>query len=227
MRTTANEAGGMLSASPATTTPSAELMSTWPPPAPSDSRCGRGPRLAAIRSRPRRTSSQRPASSELASTRLRSGWVSSGCWRRSPISVRYQASMSRWRCWSRSAQFSRERSKVASSCGSGTSPSQPCRANSARRPVATARPSPASGWSVKYCQGVSAPHSSPMKQHRRERRRQDQAGAHLEQVRRHGGGDPVAGGAIADLVVVLEVADEPMRGHAEHVHRAAVRPAAE
>jgi len=60
-------------------------------------------------------------------------------------------------------QSSLERRNVALSWGSGTSPeAQPWAANSCRRPSRTARASPGSVWSVKYCHGVSAPHSSPM-----------------------------------------------------------------
>ena len=62
-----------------------------------------------------------------------------------------------------SVQSSFERVKVSGSCGSGTtSASHPCSANSPTRPSAVAVPSSGSGWLVKNCQGVLAPHSSPM-----------------------------------------------------------------
>jgi putative oxidoreductase len=60
---TANEAGGMVTASPSRATPGQEAVSTPVPGAPSGRRCADGPRLAAIRSRPRCTTSQRPCSS--------------------------------------------------------------------------------------------------------------------------------------------------------------------
>ena len=84
--------------------------------------------------------------------------------------------------------------------GAGPSPS---RANSAMRPSAVARPSSGSGCDVKNCHGVDAAHSSPM----------NSIGVNGEQHRQHGGDreaavveglrQPVAGGAVADLVVVL------------------------
>lgn len=53
-------------------------------------------------------------------------------------------------------------STVPGSCGSGTSPDQPCSANSACRPSRIDSANHSSEWSVKYCQGVEASNSSPM-----------------------------------------------------------------
>ena len=64
-------------------------------------------------------------------------------------------------------------------------------------------------------------------QHRRVRGGEHQARPGLDQARVHGGGDPVPGGPVADLVVVLQVTQEPVRGHPEDVHLPAVGPAAE
>jgi len=74
--------------------------------------------------------------------------------------------------------------------------------------------------------GVGAPLLAH-EQHRGERRGQHQAGPDLDQIGRHRGGDPVAGGAVSDLVVVLQVAEEAVGRDAEHVHLPAVRPAPE
>ena len=38
-------------------------------------------------------------------------------------------------------------------------------------------------------------------------------------------GDPAAGGPVADLIVVLQVAEEAMGGDVQHVHRPAVAAA--
>ncbi len=62
-----------------------------------------------------------------------------------------------------SAQSSTLASRVAGSCGSGTSSSdQPCAANSARRPRRTASARDSSPNEVKKAKGVLARHSSPM-----------------------------------------------------------------
>jgi hypothetical protein len=61
--TTANVAAGTVTASPSRVTPGEEAASTAIACAPSGSRCTDGPRLAAIRSRPRRTISHRSCSS--------------------------------------------------------------------------------------------------------------------------------------------------------------------
>jgi hypothetical protein len=136
---TAKAAGGMVTVSCWIATPGLDAASTPVPGCPSGSRTALGPMFATIRSRPRRTSSQRSSSSKSACTRFSRGSVSSGLARRSAISSRYQACRpkygSRWRC----SQSSLERRKVASSWGSGTSAaSQPYPANSASRPSATA-----------------------------------------------------------------------------------------
>ena len=64
-------------------------------------------------------------------------------------------------------------------------------------------------------------------QHGRERRGQHQARAHLDQAGGQPAGDPVAGGPVADLVVILQVAEEAEAGDAEQVHRPAMTAAAE
>ncbi len=88
----------------------------------------------------------------------------SPCSCRSAISIRYQASSRACGSFDGSVQSRHDRSRVAGSCGSGTSSSaHPCAANSRRRPRRTASASSGSVWSVKNCQGVEAPHSSPMK----------------------------------------------------------------
>ena len=74
--------------------------------------------------------------------------------------------------------------------------------------------------------GVGAPLLAH-EQHRRVRPGEHQAGAHLDQIGRQRGRDPVAGGPVPDLVVVLQVAQEPVGGHAEHVHLPPVGAAAE
>ena len=69
-----------------------------------------------------------------------------------------------WRSWVSSDQSSLESVKVFGSCGSGTKlVSQSIAANSSSRPRRTCSPSSGSGCEVKNCQGVVAPHSSPMK----------------------------------------------------------------
>ena len=83
---------------------------------------------------------------------------------------------------------------------------QPCAANSDRRPVLTASAKTGSVWSVKNCQGVSAPHSSPMNSMgvngavstRPAATRSSPSGGPARL------GDAVAGGPVANLVVVLE-----------------------
>jgi ATP/maltotriose-dependent transcriptional regulator MalT len=162
--TTANAAGGIVTVSCVIATPGLDAASIPVPGCPSGSRTVPRPRFAAIRSRPRRTRSQRPSSSKSACTRSSRGSVSSGRARRSAISSRYQARMPRCGSRSRSVQSSLERRKVCLSWGSGMSAGpQPWPWNSALRPWATASASQGSVWSVKYCHGVSAPHSSPMK----------------------------------------------------------------
>src|SRR5271166_1062537 len=64
-------------------------------------------------------------------------------------------------------------------------------------------------------------------QHRGVGRGQHQAGADLDQLGRERGGDPVAEGPVSDLVVILQVTEEAVSGHAEHVDLPPVRPAAE
>ena len=54
-----------------------------------------------------------------------------------------------------------------------------------------------------------------------------QACADLEQIGRQPGGYPVAGGPVADLVVVLQVAEETVGGDTEDVDLPPVRLAAE
>ena len=74
--------------------------------------------------------------------------------------------------------------------------------------------------------GVRAPFLAH-EQHRGVGRGQHQAGADLDQLGRERGGDPVADGPVADLVVILQVAEEAVSGNAEHVDLPPVRLAAE
>ena len=101
--------------------------------------------------------------------------------------------------------------KVAGSCGSGTtSASQPCSANS---------PSGPGGRLAELRLGVAGEElprraRAPLLAH--EEHRGERAGEHQrrpdgEQAGGEGRGDPVADGAVADLVVVLQVAEEPVR----------------
>src|SRR5579859_5587778 len=92
---TANATGGIVTVSRVMVTPGPDAASTPVPGWPSASRAGSGPRLAAMRSLPRRTMIQRASSSKSALTRSSRGSVSSGRTRRSAISSRYQASRPR------------------------------------------------------------------------------------------------------------------------------------
>jgi hypothetical protein len=64
-------------------------------------------------------------------------------------------------------------------------------------------------------------------QHRRVRPGQHQACRDLDQLGRQRGGDPVAGRPVADLIVILQVAEEAVGGHPEHVDVPPMAPAAE
>ena len=149
--------------------------------------------------------------------------------RRSAISSRYQASSSRWsaRVRLRPVQLRAQEGRLVLRVRARRR--RPSRAR--RTPPggrrATASASPGSVWSVKYCHGVAAPHSSPMNSIGVNGRGQHQPRADLEQAGRQARGDPVAGGPVADLVVVLQVAEEAVGGGAQHVHRPAVAAAAE
>ena len=78
---------------------------------------------------------------------------------------------------------------------------------------------------MKYWNGVDAPHSSPWKSIGTNGERQHQRRADLHALGARRARRALAGGAVADLVVVLEVAEEPVCGDA--VERPAVPPAAE
>lgn len=112
---TAKAPGGIATVSCVIAIPGLDAASRPTPRCPSGSRTPRSPRLAAMRSLPRRTSSQRASSSKSACTRSSRGSVSSGRARRNAISSRYQARMPRYGSRSRCAQSSFERSKVAGS----------------------------------------------------------------------------------------------------------------
>ena len=100
------------------------------------------------------------------------------------------------------------------SCGSGTSSAaQPCAANSRRRPARTASASSGSSCEVKYCHGVDAAHSSPMKSIGVNGEVSTSAAATLARPGRHSRRQPVAHRAVADLVVGLGVAEEPPPRH--------------
>ncbi|CAM5665843.1 hypothetical protein SALBM217S_02415 [Streptomyces griseoloalbus] len=130
---------------------------------PSGMSAGSVPRFTATRTSPRRKASQRRSSSYATLVSARSGSVRSGWSRRTARSCRYHASIRACGSRSGSDQSRQERSRVAGSCGSGTSCSaHPCAANSRRRPSLTAFASSGSVWSVKNCHGVPAAHSSPM-----------------------------------------------------------------
>ena len=64
-------------------------------------------------------------------------------------------------------------------------------------------------------------------EHRRERRREDECGADLGKSRRRQLPDPFTDGAVAHLVVGLQVAEELPAGYAGSLHRGAPGPAAE
>ena len=114
---------------------------------------------------------------------------------------------------------------MAGSIGSGTSDSpQPCRANSRRRPVRTASASSGSGKEAKNCHGVLAAHSSPMNTIGVNGEQNTSAAPQASRSRRHGRGQPVAGRAVADLVVVLQVDEETVARQVARVDRAAVGP---
>ena len=123
---------------------------------------GAGTEVTGDHDRPAADDQPAGASSQSVATRSSRGSVSAGSCRRSAISRRYQASRPACGSLPGSSQSSLERSKVAGSCGIGhLVGSQPKAANSRRRPSLTARPSSGSSWSVKYWNGVVAPHSSP------------------------------------------------------------------
>src|ERR1700722_12545464 len=80
---------------------------------------------------------------------------------RSWMSCRYHSKSSSCGGLDNSDQSSFERVKVSTSWGLGTAPCQLKLLNSLLRPSATSRPSSAFSWSVKYRNGVYAPHSLP------------------------------------------------------------------
>ena len=114
---------------------------------------------------PRWTTTVSASWSWSTSTRSSRGSPRSGRSRRSrdQIAVPAQAAARAAR-WSRSDQSSRDRlDGLLRTAGRVRRPrAQPCAANSSRRPRRTASAIPRSVWSVKYCHGVDAPHSSPM-----------------------------------------------------------------
>ena len=126
----------------------------------------------------------------------------------------------RWRAPSRAAPrrarssraWSRGRSGRPSGPGTSSAASQPCDANSDRRPSRTASLSRSSGKWEKNCQGVRAPHSSPMNSIGRERRAEQQRRTARDEPRGERRRGPVADRPVADLVVVLQVGDEPVPG---------------
>ena len=84
-----------------------------------------------------------------------------------------------------------------------------------------------SGKWEKNCQGVRAPHSSPMNSIGVNGEQNSSAAPHATQPRRERRRVPVALRAVADLVVVLQVGDEPVAGDPAGVHRRPVVAAAE
>ena len=142
------------------TTPSAVASSRSPSTATTTSSV---PRFAAIVTPPRCSTSTPASSSAAASVVVKRGSVRSDHRRRSAMSRRCRSSSSAWWPCGGSDQSSFDRWNVSGSCGSGTSSGfQPIFANSAMRPFAVASPRSCSGWEVKNCHGVDAPHSSPM-----------------------------------------------------------------
>jgi hypothetical protein len=121
-------------------------------------------RLQATVIGPRVRQNQLASSSQVGWTSSKSPSDRAGRRRRRAISARCHSSRPAWGSLSSSAQSRTEPSNVARSWGSGTASGfQPKAANSLRRPSLTRRPSSGSTWSVKYWNGVEAPHSSPWK----------------------------------------------------------------
>src|SRR5690606_10059895 len=126
-------------------------------------------RVTTTASAPRYMVSQPPSSAAVTTVSARMPLAMSASRWRSRMTSRYQACRRQWRSCARSAQSSLLARKVPRSWGSGTSTSppytsaQPWEANSAARPRRIASASSGSAWSVKYWNGVRAPHSSPMK----------------------------------------------------------------
>ncbi len=159
----ANDSGLSVSASPSMCMCS-DASSTRAIGRPRSNVTGSSPRLTASRRRPRCSTIVRASSSTSTSTSSSHGSDSSGRALRSAISSRWVASTVACGSSVGSVQSSLESRKVWTSVGSGTSSaaSQPCDANSDRRPLRTASLSRSSGKWEKNCQGVRAPHSSPM-----------------------------------------------------------------
>ena len=132
------------------------------------------------------------------------------------------------RLGSSSDQSSLDRSKVAGSCGSGTCEgSQSIWANSSSRPVATVSASSGSGWAVKNCQGVVAPHSSPMKIIGVNGLSSVTKAASPSCCGSSLAGQPLTVGPVADLVVVVGADHQPPGRRPQRVDRVAVAAPAE
>ena len=109
-----------------------------------------------------------------------------------------------------SDQSSFDRSNVAGSCGSGTTDgSQPIRANSSIRPSAVARAEIRLRVRGEELERRRRRPLLAHEQHRRERAAQGQQRGAGQLVVVEVLGQPVAAGAVADLVVVLAADDEP------------------
>ena len=89
-------------------------------------------------------------------------------------------------------------------------------------PRRTASRSAASGKCEKNCHGVRAPHSSPMNSIGVNGEVNTSAAPQASRPGERVCGEPVAGGAVADLVVVLQVDHEPVGGDAPRVDGRAV-----
>ena len=153
--------------------------------------CGLGAQVGRDPHRPRCTTTT--TSSCSTADPVSRGSVSSGRARRSAISARYQASSSPVRLAGRAASspaWTAVRGRVLRVGDVRRGPA--VRGELPPPALADRRASSGSTWSVKYCHGVAAPHSSPMNSIGVNGEVSSRPGADLEQVRRQRRGDPVA-----------------------------------
>ena len=184
----------MLTVSLPISAPAQEAASSSAPGCPSGSAASPGPRLAAIRSRPR-VHDQPPR--VLVEVGLRPGRAAGRSARAGRGAAR---SAPGTRPAARRAARGRARTSPAWSAGRSPGPAgraprrRPSRARRTRRAGrrATASASPGSVWSVKYCHGVPAPHSSPMNSIGVNGAVRTRPGADLAAGPREQVGDPVA-----------------------------------